>query len=128
MKVIIISLIVLITCSCINQSDLKERKMKQTKIIEMVLWNSKEGISLENAKKSITELNDFVKEQPGFVARKTAMAEDGRFIDIVYWTDLTSAKTASEKAMKNEDLIPIFSMIDEKEMIFQHFEVFNSID
>ncbi len=127
MREIIISLIVLITCSC-NQSDIKESKMKQAKIIEMVLWNSKEGVSPENTKKSITKLNDFVKEQPGFIARKTAMAEDGRFLDIVYWTDLVSAKTASERAMKNEELIAIFSLIDEKKMIFQHFEIFNSID
>ncbi|MGM0580927.1 MAG: hypothetical protein ACQETL_09630 [Bacteroidota bacterium] len=36
--------------------------------------------------------------------------------------------TALEKAMKNEDLISIFSTIDEKEMIFQHFKIFNSIN
>ncbi|MBC6399589.1 MAG: hypothetical protein GDA37_00955 [Ekhidna sp.] len=101
--------------------------MEQAKIIEMVMWKSVDGISPEEAKKSITKLNDFVSEQPGFIARKTALAEDGKFLDIVYWTDLKSAKAASEKAMKTEDLFPFFSTIDQKEMIFQHFEIFNNI-
>ena len=127
MKKIIFNLIVLLAASC-GQSGTKKSKMEQAHIVEMVLWKSKEGIGTEEAKNAIVQLNDFVKHQPGFVARKTALAEDGKFLDIVLWTDLKSAKTASEKAMKNESLIPIFSTIDEKEMIFQHFEIFNSID
>lgn len=127
MKYLWIGLIVLIAISC-NQPDLKKRKMEQTKIIELVLWKSVEGVSTEEAKQSITKLNDFVSQQQGFIARKTALADDGKFLDLVYWTDLQSAKEASEKAMKNEDLIPIFSKIDQKEMVFQHFEIFNSIE
>jgi len=127
MKKLIIGLIVLSAFSC-EQSDTKKSNMEQAKIIEMVMWKSVEGISPEEAKKSITKLNNFVSEQPGFVARKTAMAEDGKFLDIVYWTDLKSAKEASEKAMKTEELMPIFSTIDQKEMVFQHFEIFNGIE
>lgn len=127
MKNLIFGLIVLNAVSC-NHSDTKKNNMEQAKIVEMVLWKSREGISAEEAKPLITKLNDFLRAQPGFVARKTALAEDGKFLDIVYWTDLTSAKTAAEKAMKNEELIPFISTIDEKEMIFQHFEVFNSIE
>ena len=75
----------------------------------MVTWESENGISKEEAKKSITKLNDFVKKQPGFLARKTALAEDGKFLDIVYWTDLKSATSASEVAMKSKELIPILA-------------------
>ena len=127
MRKLIIGLIVLTASSC-KQSDLKKSNMEQAKIIEMVMWKSVDGISPEEAKNSITKLNDFVKEQPGFVSRKTAMAIDGKFLDIVFWTDLRSAQTASEKAMKTEALLPIFSTIDQKEMLFQHFEVFNTVD
>jgi len=127
MKKLIIGLIVLSAFSC-EQSDTKKSNMEQAKIIEMVMWKSVEGISPEQAKTSITKLNDFVSEQPGFIARKTAIAEDGKFLDIVYWTDLKSAKEVSEKAMKTEELMPIFSTIDQKEMVFQHFEIFNGIE
>ena len=99
--------------------------MEQAKIIEMVMWKSVEGIA-EEAKKSITKLNDCSK-QSGFIARKTAMAEDGKFLDIVYWTDLKSAKDASEKATAKA-LMPISSTIDQTEMVFQHFEIFNGIE
>jgi len=102
--------------------------MEKAKIVEMVLWKSKEGIGIEEAKNAITTLNDFVKQQPGFISRKTALAEDGMFLDIVLWTDLASAKTASEKAMQNEKTSKVFSTIDEKEMTFQHFEIFNSLE
>lgn len=127
MKNLIIGLIVLTAFSC-KQSDKKENKMGKAQIIEMVMWKSVEGIAQEDAKKSIAKLNAFVSEQPGFVARKTALAEDGKFLDIVYWKDLKSAKDAYEKAMKTEELIPIFSTIDQKEMVFQHFEIFNEIE
>lgn len=127
MKNIIIGLIVITVFSC-NQSGTKKSKMEQAKIIEMVLWKSKEGISKEDAKKAITKLNDFVKEQPGFIARNTAISDDGRFLDIVYWTDITSAKIASKKAMESEICKLAFSTIDEKEMTFLHFEMFNSFE
>lgn len=127
MKSLVMGLIVLATIGC-SRSNVKRSKMKQARIIEMVLWKFKQGIDIDEAKRAVAELNDFVREQPGFVARKTALAEDGRFLDIVYWTDLKSARTASEKALENEDLIPIFNMMDEEEMIFQHFELFNNIE
>lgn len=127
MKNLILSLIVIMAFSC-NVQDAKKVKMEQAKIIEIVMWKSVDGISPEEAKKSITKLNDFVGQQPGFVARKTALAEDGKFLDVVYWEDLKSAQTAAEKAMKTESLIPIFSTIDQKEMLFKHFEVFNAFE
>jgi len=127
MKNLIIGLIVLTVFSC-KQSGTTKSKMEQATIIEMVMWQSVEGINAEEAKESITKLNAFVSEQSGFISRKTAMAEDGKFLDIVYWTDLKSARDASEKAIKTKELIPIFSKIDQKEMIFQHFEIFNSIE
>lgn len=126
MKNLIISLTVFTVLSC-KQSDTKRSYMEQATIIEMVMWKSVNGVSPEEAKKSIIKLNNFVSKAPGFIARHTALAEDGKFLDIVYWTDLKSAKEASEKAMETEQLIPVFRMIDQKEMVFQHFEIFNSI-
>ena len=64
----------------------------------------------------ITNLNDFVKDQPGFVARKTAISDDGMFLDVVYWTDMLSASKASEKSLTSEICIPAFNTIDENEL------------
>ncbi len=93
----------------------------------MVMWKSIDGISTEEAQKAISRLNDFLIEQPGFRGRQTAIAEDGTFLDIVYWKDLQSAKVASEKALKTEELVPIFGTINQNEMTFKHFEIFNEL-
>lgn len=111
----------------ISNLDTKESEMKEAKIVELVLWKPIDGVTLEAAQKAVVQLNDFVQIQPGFVSRKTALSEDGQFIDLVYWEDIQSAKIASGKAMKNENLIPIFSTMKQEEMIFQHFEIFNEI-
>lgn len=99
--------------------------MKEAKVIEMVLWKSKAGVSAETAKEAISALNEFVSKQPGFVSRKTGLAENGQFVDFVLWTDLASAQAASEKAMQDPSVAPAFETIDEKEMQFNHFEIFN---
>lgn len=92
----------------------------------MVLFELKDGVSPEEGKLAMNALNDFVSQQSGFLARNTSVAEDGQFLDLVYWTDLKSAQTASEKALKDESLIPHFSLIKQESMVFKHFEVFLS--
>lgn len=112
----------------LGQINTTPHKAEEGKIVEIVLWKAKAGVSTEEAKTAIASLNDFVKTHAGFISRKTALSEDGRFVDIIYWTDLASALAASEKAMQNEKALKVFSTIDEEDMIFQHFEIFNIID
>ncbi|MDW3195589.1 MAG: hypothetical protein R8G66_24650 [Cytophagales bacterium] len=99
-------------------------KMNETKIVELVLFNLNDGVSLEEGKKAMKALNEFVSQQAGFVSRKTSVAEDGQFLDLVFWTDLQSAKAASEKAMQEQSIMPHFSVINQESMTFKHFEAF----
>ncbi len=98
--------------------------MNEAKIVEMVLFNLNEGVSLEEGKKAMAALNEFVSQQAGFVSRKTSIAEDGQFLDLVFWTDLNAAQTASEKAKQEESLMPHFAVIKQESMVFKHFEAF----
>lgn len=125
MKKIVFSIIVLTLLGF--RSDKKTNHMEQANIIEMVLWEFKEGVSVEEGKASVQKLNAFVRQQPGFISRKTALSKDGKFLDVVLWTDLESAQTASEKAMQNEMTTTIFSTMDQEGMLFQHFEIFNRL-
>lgn len=111
-----------------NQQSKTASKMEQAKVIEMVLFKVNENINPEEAQKELITLNDFLAKQEGFIERKTAIAEDGHYLDIVYWTDLTLAKTASEKAMQDQNVTKVFSNIHQEEMIFKHFKVFNDTD
>lgn len=126
MKKLIIGLIVLLVAGC-SQLNTKKIKMERVKIVEVVKGKPKKGASLEAAKRAIVGLNEFLEKQTGFVERKTALAEDGTFMDIVYWTDMGSAKAASEIAIKSNVLVPVLNTIDEETMTIQYFEVFNSL-
>lgn len=115
--------------SCTNDQQSKTKsKMEQTAVIEMVLFKVNENLNPEDAQKKLKTLNDFVAKQEGFISRKTAIAEDGQYLDIVYWTDMASATTASDKAMQDPNISEIFSHIHQEEMIFKHFQVFNDTD
>lgn len=101
-----------------------QTKKNEAKIVEMVLFNLNEGVSIEEGKKAMQALNEFVSQQSGFVGRKTSLAEDGQFLDLVFWTDRKAARTASEKVIQEEQLIPHFSVIKQESMMFKHFESF----
>ncbi|MFL1896433.1 hypothetical protein ACJRPK_12080 [Aquimarina sp. 2-A2] len=128
MKKLIIVLLTVATFSSCDYLNKKQSKMgKNATVIEMVLFKTNDGVTKENAKKAMTKLNDFLKAQNGFVARKTSISEDGQFLDLVFWTDLTAAKSASEKAIQDPTNMQIFNVIDQKQMTLKHFETFNNI-
>ena len=104
----------------------KKMKMEKATIVEMVHFKTKEGVTAETAKNAMRQMNSFVSNQPGFVARKTSVAKDTIFLDIVFWEDMGSAKTAAEKVNAMEGAEKIFEVIDQSSMTLEHFEIFNS--
>jgi hypothetical protein len=128
MKTKLVLLLTILIISRCNNLEQNQSKMKgKATIVEMVLFKTNKGIKRENAEKAITELNEFVSKQKGFVSRKTSISEDGQFLDIIYWTDLRSAKTAAENAMNNPKTSETFKIMNEKNMIFEYFSIFNEI-
>ena len=99
--------------------------MDKATVIEMVLFRTNEGIKREDAQKELVKLNGFLAYQAGFISRKTAFSDDGQYLDLVYWTDLDAAKTASDKMMQNADTMKIIGIIEQKTMLFKHFQIFN---
>ena len=96
--------------------------MGNATVIEMVLFKTSEDIKTEEAQKELTRLNHFLAKQAGFISRKTSFSDDGQFLDLVYWTDLNAAKTASDKAMQDPEALKIFSIIERETMLFKHFK------
>lgn len=122
LKTIVFALLVVLS-SCANNKT--KRMEEKARFVEVVLFNTKEGVDQESAKKSIITLNNFMEKQEGYLSRTTALAEDGRYFDMVYWTDMGSAKLASDKAMKTPEVLEVFGIMEEENMIFKHFEIFN---
>ena len=127
MKKIFIVITIVLIANC-SQTTLEKSNMEHSKIIELVLWEFRDNVNIQQGKEYVLKLNEFVKMQPGFISRTTSVTKEGKFLDIIYWSDLASAKKASEKAMENEMTTTIFSTMNEKGMIFQHFEIFNMIN
>ena len=102
--------------------------MEKATVIEMVLFNVKEGIEIELAQKELSKVNDFLTEQDGFISRKLSLSDDGQFLDIVFWEDMNTAMAAANKIMQSPDAMKSFSIIDQKTMLFKHFAIFNDTE
>lgn len=96
---------------------------KAEDVFEIVSTKFKEGISLEEQKQSMAKLNQVVGQFPGFRSRQYYYSsESGRWIDVVLWTDIESAKKASEQAMINPTSSEVFVKMDESSTIFSYYE------
>jgi hypothetical protein len=90
---------------------------------EVVSVKFNEGVSLEEQKKLMMDLNNVVKKFEGFKSRDYYYSsENGRWIDFVVWSDVKLAKKASEQVMTDPVAGAVISKMDEKSMIFSHYE------
>ena len=102
--------------------------MKKATVIEMVLFRTNEGVTSEEAKSKLMNVNKFLVNQEGFISRKISVSDDGEFLDIVYWADMNSATAAANNLMKDPEICKNFSIIDEETQVFKHFEIFNDTE
>ncbi len=100
----------------------------KSKVVEVVLFEVNPGYSEEEAKKALTSLNDIVKLYYGFLERTTASNGDGKFVDIIYWSDIKSAKDAASDIIKNEKAAAAFSIIKPESTQLYHFDAFNQFE
>ena len=97
--------------------------MSDTKVLEVVTFNVKPGVSPGEAKTAARGVTAFLETQPGYLGRDLGQSEDGRWVDLVHWTDLEAARTAIPNAMKNADCRAFFALIDEETLKMDHFTV-----
>lgn len=90
--------------------------------VEIVSFEFAKETDLNEQKEMMSELNQIVKTLDGFKSRNYYYSsENGRWIDFVIWRDLGLAERASEKMMNTPRAKLAFSKIDEKSMIFSHY-------
>ncbi|MEL6562571.1 MAG: hypothetical protein AAFQ94_30660 [Bacteroidota bacterium] len=119
MKVILHTIVAgMILFACTSQSN--ENMNKKVETIELVIYKVKEGVTDGKALLAATSVNDFIKSQPGFIARKLSQSPDGKWVDMIYWESLTAAQNANEKAMKSPATASFFDIISQKEIQFYH--------
>ncbi len=112
--------------NCTTKQDQELMSIKtEPGVVEIVLFEANPEYTQQDVQKALASLNDILKLYYGFVQRTTARSGEGKYIDIVYWTDMESAQKAAGDILKNEKASSIFSVIKSESVQMYHFETFN---
>ena len=117
----------LFDCTAQPNQNLSLMETKR-KVVEVVLFEVNPGYSNEDAKKALSSLNDVVKLYYGFLERTTASNGEGKYIDILYWSDMKSAKAAATDIVKNEKAAAAFTIVKPESVEMYHFDTFNQFE
>jgi hypothetical protein len=91
-----------------------------TTAIEVVTFKLKSDVSIEQFEQSQEGVNSFCKTQAGFIYRSLSKDDQGTWFDIVYWTDIDSAKSAGEAFMRDEKCQELSKLIDNTSVVMRH--------
>ncbi len=115
--------------NCATKPDQNPSPMKdKSNVVEVVLFETYPGYSANEVETALSSLNDIIKLNYGFIERTTASNGDGKYVDIVYWTDMKSAKKAASDIMKNEKAAAVFNIIKPESTRMYHFDTFNQFE
>jgi len=94
-----------------------------TDVFEIVSLKFKDEVKFDEQKKLMSDLSGIILKFDGIKSREYFYSpENGRWIDFVVWSDVKLAKKASEAVMNDASAGTVFMKIDEKTMIFSHYE------
>jgi len=114
---------------CSSIFNQKEPRMKNKPYtIEIVRFKGNSKYSENQIQQALTALNDIIKLYPGFIDRITASNQEGIYVDLVYWTDMDSAKEAGDDILKNPKAAEIFKVIRPETIQMHHLTVFNQFE
>jgi hypothetical protein len=82
-------------------------------VVELAPFKLKPGVS-EAALREAAALiqNEFLSRQQGFVHRELVKEAEGKFADIIWWTDPASAEAAMAKAETSSACAGYFELMD----------------
>lgn len=96
------------------------KEASSTIATEVVIFESKESVSQQALLQAADAMEETIKSWPGFLNRELIDLGNGKWIDIVHWSDMAAAQGAQEKAMKSEICLTFFSLIKEENMQMFH--------
>jgi hypothetical protein len=91
-----------------------------TQVVELVTFKLTANASRPDFLPANDELNVWLKAQPGFVWRRLAEKDDGRYIDIVIWNSHADATDAAEKLLAEMGQCKAMAMIDPESVVMSH--------
>ncbi|WP_298425539.1 hypothetical protein [uncultured Kordia sp.] len=113
--------IVLISCNPQNKTNMSEQS-KKVGTVELVIFDTYPQYSKAEVIAAAKAVNPVVEKFDGYIGRKLTVDKNGKWTDIVYWTDLKSAEHAAQEILKSETCQKFFGMINQETMQFMHLE------
>lgn len=112
---------------CEKEEVINEHKglsMNQASVIESVIYQTKASIKDKDHIKKALAITPILAKFNGFVSRQFSKATtDGKWIDIVYWTDLSSAEKAADAVKNIPECQIFFADIDPQTMELRHSNI-----
>ena len=91
--------------------------------MEVVVFNTKGEVSSQQLIHSANLMQETLRSWDGFISRELVQVSETKWIDVVHWKNLATAKSAQEKAMKSTVCLTFFNLIDNKQQQFHHGEI-----
>jgi hypothetical protein len=98
---------------------------QQSRIIELAIFKTKEGVAHNDALNALLALNSILNNFEGFIDRQLSKNEEGVWFDIVNWESMDLAKKASEEIMKHEKALDVFAIMNQESLQFHHLTPLN---
>lgn len=94
--------------------------MNQPGVIEIVIYQTKANIDDTTHIKKASAVTPILANFTGFISRQFGKNTDGKWVDLVYWNNLSSAKKAADEAKAIPEFQEFFDDIDDQKMEFMH--------
>lgn len=94
--------------------------MNAATTLELVTFKPVSGTRDEDLRRAAHAVTPILRQYDGFISRSLAQADDGTWIDAVYWTDRDSAERAASDIMQVPTAHAFFALIDQSTMVFRH--------
>ncbi len=91
-------------------------------VIELVTYKLKTDTTKEQLAATHSDVNAFLKKQPGFLYRSLSEDDSGLLYDIVYWQDMETAKNAGEAFMADKAGQALVALTDESSISMRHMD------
>ena len=92
-------------------------------VMETVTFRLEDGADRQDFGAAARAMTDWLAEQPGFVARRLSVAEDGTWVDQVEWASMDDAKAAAAGIGKEPGNAPFLKAIDGPSAQMRHSEL-----
>ena len=98
--------------------------MKDTAIVELVLFKLTAGSNEADFIEAAQGINTDLETMPGFIERRLLQTDD-QWADLVFWESLEHAQSAAESVMQLEEMQKFGAFIAQESMQFMHLHPVN---